>query len=212
MLNIEPGPERAKLGFQEAVLSSFKFLGEFGFRPVEQLVTFVRYESANVFINVYHGQASFELGVEVGRLKEPERTLHIFGIVYWAGAAKAEGLGQHVMFQVSTRQNIEEFVPKLATLVKKYAAPLLRGDESTFRSALEFQAKHFADEMRRENMRVVRGRAEIAWQAKHYARVVELYGSVRQELTEVEAKKLAYAEQQALAGERVGPRSPSRKK
>src|SRR5438128_6558460 len=107
MLKMEPGPERAKLGFQEAVLSSFTFLSEFGLRSVEQKVTFLRYESRHVFVNVYHGRASYELGVEVGRLKEPERKLHIFTIVHWAGAAKAEGFGQHVMFQVGTREGVQ---------------------------------------------------------------------------------------------------------
>src|ERR1700680_1402044 len=137
MLNKDPGPERAKLGFQEAVLSGFKFLSEFGFRPVEQKVTFVRYESSQVFVNVYHGRASYELGVEVGRLTEPERKLHVFTIVCWAGAAQAEGFGQHVMFQVGTRTGVLEFVPKLAALVKKYAIALLQGDENAFHSALE---------------------------------------------------------------------------
>jgi len=212
MLNKEPSPERAKLGFKDAVLSSFKFLGEFGLRPIEEKVTFVRYESSEVFLNVYHGRASFEMGVELGRLKDPEKELHIFTIVYWAGAEKAEGFGQHVMFQIGTLEGVQEFVPKLAVLVKKYAVPLLRGDEDSYRSALEFQARRFADEIKQGNSRVIRGKAEAAWHAKDYAQIVELYGPVRDDLNEVEAKKLAYAEQQILAAEGVGSRSSSRKK
>jgi hypothetical protein len=212
MLKMQPGPERAKLGFQEAVLSSFKFLGEFGLDPVEQEVTFIRYESPNVFVNVYHGRASFELGVEVGRLKEPEQKLHIFTIVHWAGAAKAEGFGQHVMFQVGTREGVQEFVPKLAALVKKYATPLLRGDEGAYRSVLEFRGRQYADEVKQDNLSIVRGKAEEAWHAKDYARVVELYTPVREELTEVEAKKLTYAEKQPLASESVGSLSSLLKK
>lgn len=211
MLNKEPGPERAQLGFTDAVLSHFKFLSDFGFLPVKEKVTFVRYESPEVFVNVYHGRASYELGVEIGRLNEPQKKLHIFTIVHWAGAAEAEGFGKHVMFQVGTREGIQEFVPKLAALVKKYATPLLRADESAFRSALEFQAKQWVAYEKEVRLRDLRTRAEAAWHAKDYARVVELYGPVREELTEVEAKKLAYAEQQVLAAEGVGSRS-SRKK
>lgn len=202
MLNKEPGPERAQLGFKEAVLSNFKFLSDFGLRPVEEKMTLVRYESADVFVNVYHGRASYELGVEIGRVKEPEKRLHIFSIVRWAAAEKAEGLGQRVMFQVSSRDGVQEFVPKLAALVKKYAIPLLQGDESAYGSALEFQAKQYADEVKEGNLRVLRGKADAAWHAKDYAQVIELYIPIREDLTEVEAKKLAYAEHQVLAGSR----------
>ena len=59
---------------------------------------------------------------------------------------------------------------------------------------LEFRAKLYADEVKQENLRVVRGKVELAWQAKDYAQVIELYGPVRNELTNVEAKKLVYAE------------------
>jgi hypothetical protein len=47
---------------------------------------------------------------------------------------------------------------------------------------------------------------------KDYAQVVELYSPVREDLTDVEVKKLTYAEQQGLAAEGVGSRSSSRKK
>ena len=50
------------------------------------------------------------------------------------------------MFQVGTREEVQEFVPKVAALVKKYATPLLRGDESAYRSALEFRGRQYADE------------------------------------------------------------------
>jgi hypothetical protein len=66
--------------------------------------------------------------------------------------------------------------------------------------------------VREGNLSVVRSKVDAAWHAKDYARVIELYGPVREDLTEVEAKKLAYAEQQVLAAEGVGSRSSSRKK
>lgn len=206
MLNKEPAPERAQLSFKDTVLANFKFLGDFGLRPVLEKVTLVRYESAEVFLNVYHGRASFELGVEIGRLKEPEAKLSIFDVVRWARSEEAEGLGQHVMFQVSSPNGVREFVPKLAALVKKYAVPFLSGNEDAYRTALESRAKRYADEVKEGNLRVVRSKADAAWQAKDYAQFVELYSPVRNDLTEVEAKKLAYAEQHVFAAEGVGSR------
>lgn len=209
MLSKEPSPERARLGFKEAVLSSFQFLNDAGLRPVQQEMTFVRYESPEIFVNVYHGRASFELGVEIGRLREPQSKLTLYDIVAWAGAEKAEGLGEHVAFQVSSREGVQEFVPKLAELVKKHATPFLRGDAAAFDSAFEIQSERARDYAKGVNLSQLRQKVEAAWHAKDYAQVVELYGPVRDDLDKVEAKKLAYAEQQVAEG--VGSRS-SRKR
>ncbi|HEU5233726.1 MAG TPA: hypothetical protein VFU50_12760 [Terriglobales bacterium] len=210
MLNKEPGPERAELGFREAVLSSFKFLSDAGFHPVEKQTTFVRYESSEVFVNVFHGRASFELGLEIGRLREPKRTLSLYDIVAWAGGEKTEDLGQHVAFQVSSREDVQKFVPKLAALAKKYSAPFLRGDHAAFDSAFAIQSERWEKYVTKVNLSGVRKSAEAAWQAKDYAQVVALYDTMRKNLTEVEAKKLSYAEKQSTAG--VGSRASRTRK
>lgn len=212
MFNVEPNPQREQLGFKNSVLSSFKFLTEFGLRTVEKKMTFVGYKSRHVFLNVYHGRASYELGIQIGRLTDPKKTLSLATIVDWAGARKAEGFGKHVMFQVSTREGVQEFVPKLAALVKKYAVSLLRNDDSAWREALELQGRRWNEYVKEVNLAALREKAETAWHAKDYVRVAELYEPVRQDLTEIEAKKLAYAERQALTGEGAGPHSSSRKR
>lgn len=212
MLSKEPSPEREKLGFKDAVLSSFKFLGEHGLRPVEEKMTFVRYESSEVFVNIYHGRASFELGVEVGRLAEPDEKVTLYDIVAEAGADKAEGFGQHVVFQVSSREGVQEFVPKLAHLVQKYGTPFLKADASAYSAVHEARSRGAVEYEKQVNLRDVRKKVEAAWHAKDYTQVVELYGPVRKELTEVEAKKLAYAEQQVLSAEGVASDSSSRKR
>jgi len=204
MLNKEPSPERVKLGFREAVLSSFKFLNDAGFRPVEQETTLVRYESPEAFVNVYHGRASFELGAEIGRLKHPLEKLTVYDIVAWAGAEKTEGLGQHVAFQVSSRKGVQEFVPKLASLIEKYATPLLLGDGAAYDSALEIQSERTKEYERDLNLKSVRSKAEAAWHVKDYAQVIELFAPLRKHLTDLEAKKLAYSEQQIETAEGQG--------
>lgn len=213
MLNKEPSPQRARLGFKDAVLSSFKFLAELGLHPIGEKITFVRYESSEVFVNVYHGRASFELGVEIGRLKEPdEEKLTIYDIVAWAGAEKAERFGQHVMFQVSSPEGVREFVPKLAHLVQKYATPFIKGDATAYREALEARSRAAAEYVKQVNLKQVRSKGEAAWQQKDYAQVVELYSRMRKELSEVESKRLSYAEQHVVTAEGVGSRSSSRKR
>lgn len=98
MLEVDPSPERGKLGFRESALASFRFLVDLGFRPVEEELTLVRYESPTVFVNIYHGRASFELGVEIGVLDEPSEKVTLYDVLAWAGALEAEGFGQHVTY------------------------------------------------------------------------------------------------------------------
>jgi hypothetical protein len=212
MLNKEPSPERAKLGFKDAVLSSFKFLSGFGLRPVEEKTTFVRYESPEVFVNIYHGRASFELGVEVGKLTEPNEKVTLYDMVAWAGAEKTEGFGQHVVFQVSSREGVKEFVPKVARLLEKYGTPFMKAEGNAYHGVQEIRSHAAVEYERQVNFKGLRVKAEAAWHAKDYAQVVELYSPVREELTEVEAKKLAYAGQQVLAAEGVGSRASSSRK
>jgi hypothetical protein len=43
-------------------------------------------------------------------------------------------------------------------------------------------------------LRRLRKEAEIAWHEKNYAALIETYNSMKDDLTPVEAKKLAYAQ------------------
>jgi hypothetical protein len=211
MLSREPRPERRELRFQEAVLASFTFLSELGFRPLEENATFVRYESSEVFVNVYHGRSSYELGVEIGRLRMPSEKASIFSIVRWAGAGNAEGLGQHVIFQTSSTSGVQEFVPKLAHLVQKYAIPFLKANDEAYKE-IEDINRHSAAEYQKEvHLRDVRRRAEAAWHSKDYAQVAESFGAIRKELSEIEAKKLTYAEEHLLTAQNAGSRPRSRR-
>jgi hypothetical protein len=207
---MEPSPQRARLGFREAALSSFVFLKDMGFRLVECKTTFVRYESSEVFVNIYHGRASFELGVEIGSINEPSEKFTLQDIITWAGAEKAEGFGQHVMFQVSSRNGVNEFVPKLAHLVARYGAAFLKADASAYHSVRESRLRSAAEFEKNINLKNARRRADVAWHAKDYVQVVKLYSSLRQELSKVETKRLAYAERRVLSDEGMSSQPTTR--
>jgi hypothetical protein len=146
---------------------------------------------------VYHGRGSFEIGVEIGRLDRPEK-YGLDYIVSWAGKQvwEAEGFGRGTMFQVSTREGVQNFVPKVAQLVNKYGAPFLSG-RSAFYDELQKANERASVAFEREQVLTrLRKDAEAAWTAKEFARVVELLQPVQGDLTEIEAKRLAYAERQ----------------
>ena len=117
MNQFDPGNDRWKLGFKEAVLASFphSFVPAV-FKAVTEDVTLVRYESESAFVNVYHGRGSFEVGVEIGLLDRPEKySLDYIVSAAGSGIWAAEGFGRwYVMFQVSTKEGVQNVLPRVA--------------------------------------------------------------------------------------------------
>lgn len=195
MFQTDPGKDRSQLGFEDAVRSSFIFLRAYGLNPVEENATFVRYESDAVFINVYHGRGSFEIGVEIGRLDRPEK-YGLGYIVAWAGRQQweAEGFGRGTMFQVSTSEGVQNIIPRVAQLVERYGDPFLSGHRE-FYDELQRVNDHASVEFERNQMLSrIRKEADTAWAAKDFPRVADLFQPIRADLTAIERKRLAYAE------------------
>ncbi|MGH9556716.1 MAG: hypothetical protein ACRD2Y_12935 [Terriglobales bacterium] len=186
----EPGPEREAFGFAEAVRTHFGFLEEYGLRPVEEKSTFVRYESPSIFVNVYHGRMSFELGVEIGRMASPGVRLTLFEILAYDNVLEYRESGG---FTAISPEGIQQFLPTLADWTKKYTVPFLRDDPNAYSAAQEKRRYFAARYTKAVELRVVRAQAEPAWQRKDFAKVVTLYESIKGDLTEVESRKLAYA-------------------
>lgn len=123
MLRTEPGSDRGKLGFKEAVLSNFDFLKSFGLKPKQAGPTFVRYESKTTFVDVYHGRSSFEMGIDVGRRDRPEK-YSLGYLVSRAGksAWDTEGFSRGTIFQVSSYEAVQRTAKEIAQLLKKYGS------------------------------------------------------------------------------------------
>lgn len=197
MARTEPGTHRQQLGFEDAVIANFDFLRSYGLTPVEKSSTFLRFESKKVFVDIYHGRASFEIGVHVG-LKARSEKYGLDYIVSWAGqsAWEAEGFGRCTIFQVSSREGVQRLVPRVAELLKKYGKPFLRGDPAFYERLDEANRRASAEYTRRQLLEGVRKQANAAWAQKSFSRVTELYRSMPDQLTDIEAKRLAYAEKQ----------------
>jgi len=179
-------------------LSAFNFLTkEYGFRLVKAEPTFVRYESPHVFVNVYHGRASYELGFEIGRLIDAagqgEHPFSLAMVIELMGAQKETG---YTLLQASSSESVKKQVPKLADLVKKYAAPALEGDSGTFKLLAETRSR-MSDKLHKDmKLRDAREEADKAWRGKDYSKLASLYESISEDLTAAESKKLDYAKKQ----------------
>lgn len=206
MFRTEPNPDRSKLRFEESVLSAFAFLTApgYGFKCAASDVTLVRYESATVFVNIYHGRSSYELGCEIGlrvgrdgaplghesEEEYPEEGFTIWEIARLEGAA---GIDDRTFLQASTSERVEQLVSQLARLVRTHAASALRGDPTYYASLRHARTSWF--ENYTTDSRLERARADVAraWQRKNYAEVVRFFEPLGDELTPAESKKLEYA-------------------
>jgi hypothetical protein len=192
---------RMQLGFTSEVLSTFHFLTQdYDFKCVKTDITFVRYESGSIFINIYHGRRSYELGVEIGKLeKDPnaqEIGYTIGEIMDFAGVRKDL---KFTFFQSSNRDQIKILVRKLAEYVKSYAGPILNGDLKILKKVQILQKEKSDAYIKEMNFRHIREMADVAWKQKDYVKFVGLYSPVEGDLTSVEAKKLEYARKKLYA-------------
>ena len=191
MFTTEPGPDRDKLGFREEVLSNFNFLiTDYSFQCMKTEVTFVRFESKKLFVNVYHGRTSYEFGFEIGKLDMPEREHSLSELMELEGVIANPGDGY---FQTSTKEGVQKCLPKLADLVKQYAKRLLAGDMSILEKLAIVQQKRYDNYLKEMELSRILPEAEEAWREKRYKEYIELLEPIEKELSLSKLKKLEYA-------------------
>jgi hypothetical protein len=195
MIKQDAEPGRELLGFVEAVESSFAFLvSDHGFTLTQVEPTYMRYKTEDVFLVVYHGRSSCEIDVEIGQIvKNPDQievSYSMGEIIEFAGASKETG---YTYFMATTPENVLMHVRTLAEYTKKYALNVLAGDQQTW-DDLEKTRRKISNLITREyKLKAVRRDVDSAWREKNFPRVVELYGSVEEDLAASEKKKLEYA-------------------
>ncbi len=87
-------------------------------------------------------------------------------------------------------------MPKVAELLKKYGESFLNGDARFYEQLDEANRRASAEYIKQQLLEDVPKQADAAWSGKNLPCVVELYRSMRDELTKIEDKRLAYAEKQ----------------
>ena len=184
--------DRTDLRFAESVLEAFRFLtNEFGFRVTESTPTHVRYESRSLFLNFYHERLSYEIYVDLGRLADPEERRYELADVL---GALADLEGQGTFFQASERERVAHCVRKIADLVKAHYVPALRNEPGAL-AAIDAESTRRSNTYTKKIVQgPIRATAQQAWRSQRYAKVKELYESIRSDLTSLERKRLDYAE------------------
>ena len=185
-----PNPERWSLGFVSAVRSSFDFLEDLGFAVVVEESTFVRFESGAVFVNVFHGRGSYELGVEIGHRVElgGETVDEKFSLGDVVALSAPLGEVGFQSFATTKAEELPAFIDRLADWTSRYGGAALRDETGIFvrlRSEGVKRSDAMQDEWAAGRLRTA---ADAAWSERDYARVVGAYSEMISELRSIELR------------------------
>jgi len=195
-MNAETQMDRAGLRFAELTQRHFAFIEAQGFQRVRGEPTFVRFESPALFLNIYHGRSSFEIGAELGRLGNENDEKQPYPMSALLGAAGVPTAKEYRDYATHTPDGVDEGLAKLAKLFRDHVSQNLHNAD-LFR-VLKEQRRAWAEDFAQEvNLRQTRRKLDSAWHAKDYAKVVELLNPWRDALTPTELHKLEYAEKHA---------------
>ena len=182
------GSDRRRLKFAETVVREFGFVKAYGFRQVRGSATFVRYESDRLFLNVFHGRGSYEIGIELGRLSSPE--LH-YRLPVLVAALVREPIGQTV-FQASNLHAVKKCVVEVARILKEFCGAALAGDSEAFR-LIEKAAEAESERVTlHAQFSAIIDRADQAWEAKELDLATSLYQKAQPALDEARSRRLEY--------------------
>jgi hypothetical protein len=182
---------RSLLHFPDEVIARFAFLGEKGFRCVHSEATLVRFESPRLAVNIYHGQQSYEIGLEI---EFPKAVSERYSFSALLRLAHEESGKDYTKFAAHTLEGVATGVRRLANDFQRYIATGALKDGtllSRLRQQREKLNREYALEVQLQQARRV---IETAWPDRDYATVIRTLKPVRDLLSESEVAKLEFAE------------------
>jgi len=192
---------RENLKFNYSVRSSFQFLtDDYNFELVKEEITFVRYETDQLFVNIYHGRLSYELGFECGLKSKGEESRYRLNTIL--RGLMGDTHKKQTFYQASNKEAVANCLSKIASIVKEYCSSLLRVEDSAFAKVELASANEGRELTKKYTIGPVRKQAEQAWKNKEYEKVRSLYKTIEDKLSSIELKRLKYADK--YIGESLG--------
>jgi len=180
-----------RLGFKALAESAFAFLRDrFGFRIESSEDTRLVFQGNGVFVAVFHGRSSFELGIEIGRTNVPGERFNWTEVLEVVAPEAAET----ARFQTSDTVGLARGLQHFSGLLALHGAHLLRNEPGSFDSLREPIRRARQAYTDRRKFGAIKNRAQRAWQEKAWDEACTLYRSIRGELTEIESKRLEFLE------------------
>jgi hypothetical protein len=179
--------------FPDMAKRAFSFLEDAGFRLVQCDSRELQYQTAQVFVTIEWDARSGELNVYLGLQPKPAKSRDAFSL---SDLLRTEGVAvpeRKMPFQVAEESRLEPFLEKLAEDMRAHAQPALSGNRMYFRRLEAFRHAQSQAYMREMRLQQVRSEAEKAWRKRELNKVINLYASIENDLSESEKGRLTYA-------------------
>lgn len=192
--------------FPDVVIESFAFLEhDYGYQVTECGSTRVVYETDCVWIAVYYGRQSFELGVEFCRKQLGVEMTEVVRLSTVLAALVGPSHALPTFFQTSNSSVLVTSVRRIADIVRAECAPILAGDAKAFDQVARRAKVENEIAIRQLQVRPLRERAAMAWRDRNYTEYIANCEALGRDMTPVEAAKLAYARKHGDRSSRPTP-------
>jgi hypothetical protein len=178
-------------GFVDLVLRAFAFLPPLGFFVARREGALVRFEKDSVFVNVYHGHSSFQIGLELGRLHEGD----LYSLHELLSAVAPADIGR-ARCQATDPEVLAPCLASIAETIERNFGALLSGNANAFeklgsavfllRQAGTLQAQFGA----------IIDHADRAWESKDLGKAAAPYEKGVPALDEARMRRLEYLRKQ----------------
>lgn len=182
-------PSRQRFNFADTARDVFAPLTRYGLTERDATPTLLCFRNDTVFVNVYHGRSSYELGIEVG-LCGHQKSHSMSALIRAADPERADGYRNPIVTEpAQLRSGLQRLFADLA----EYGEKALMGDIDFF-SRLSAQEQQWANEYSEQVLySQLAPRAAEAFREGNYAYATELYERIESRLTPAERAKLEYA-------------------
>lgn len=185
-MNLTSG-DHGRLGFVDLALGAFSFLVGNGFRLVRQEEALVRFESSAVFVNVYHGRSSYQVGLELGRGEQGD--IYSLHELLTAIAPEEVGLAR---CQTTDPLVLSRCLSDIAKVLQQRFHLLLVGDPASFASLREAVGPQRKAATLQAQYGATSARADQAWEARRLQLAERLYEAAEPALNEPQKRRLSY--------------------
>jgi hypothetical protein len=179
---------QGRLGFIDLALSAFTFLLRLGFELIRREPTRLVFESPSVFVNVYHGRSSYQVGVEIGRLDDARHKYSLYEVL----AVLAPSEVEKATCQTTDPIILDRCLSSIADVVERTCGPLFAGDVGAFEDLRLAVAPRRKEVTVRAQFGAILDRADQAWEAKDLRRAKEFYQKAETALDEPRRRRLEY--------------------
>ncbi len=175
--------------FDKEVLFHFSFLKEKGFSCRDHNESFVRFESLFIFINIYHGRMSYEIGLEI----EDVNCNAVYALSELLRITDNATADSYRKYSATTAQAVAKGVEQLAEIFCRCVRTGVLEDDKLF-SRLRKQREILANKLSIETrLDEARRQSEIAWKNKRFDEFIDALSPFQKHLSLVEIKKITYA-------------------